>query len=129
MSPYISDDFEDSMDFAVPEGGKSRPKENQIHIDERRMFEELAKISKALRAQKLMQSGTNKDKKTKEEGKTEANLIQRVLFTWELIEYKEFSDKQMRKYLDESIQNNNYSDWKDIDLKDKPIYKSAKDIF
>ena len=35
----------------------------------------------------------------------------------------------MAKYIDESIQRDSYGDWKDIELKDKPIYKSAKDIF
>jgi hypothetical protein len=34
----------------------------------------------------------------------------------------------MTKYLDDSIKSDSYSDWKDIELKEKPVYKSAKDI-
>ena len=35
----------------------------------------------------------------------------------------------MGKYIEDSIQNNNYGDWKDIEMKERPIYKAAKDIF
>jgi hypothetical protein len=53
LPAYISDDFEDSMVFEVPKGSVNlKPKENDSN--ERRMFEDLAKMSMALRAHNLI---------------------------------------------------------------------------
>ncbi len=60
------------------------------------MFDQLANMSKVLREQNYMLKGQKEPKKinnAQEESKTEAALTERVLNTWELIEYKEASYK------------------------------------